>query len=161
MYVKLCSRIFIYSNSKSEASWPGVEGAMVPKFLEIVRFLEILMSCREIFELLLLVKIKVLNFIGKSFKLSTNSTGATTPLFQVLYYVVCISRFLEKICLEPLTCWFKGGVIKYETDWSGREFSSSTKRFFSPTQIAKRISRPRCIFKRKFHGPLKFFYYKL
>ena len=46
------------------------EGAMAPNFLKIAEFLEILMFYQKIFGLLLLVKIKVLNFIGKSLKLA-------------------------------------------------------------------------------------------
>ena len=53
---------------------------MAPNFFDIVGFLEILMLCWKIFGLLLLVKIKVLNSIGKSLSLPPHSTGATMPL---------------------------------------------------------------------------------
>ena len=44
----------------------GGQGAMAPQLFEIVGFSEILMSRRKISGLLLLEKIKVSNFIGKS-----------------------------------------------------------------------------------------------
>ena len=53
----------------------------VPSFFEIVVFSEILMFRRKILGLLLLLKIKVSKFIGKSLNLPPSySTDATTPL---------------------------------------------------------------------------------
>ena len=58
-------------------------GANVPMFFEIVRVLEILMLHWKIFRLLLLVKIKVTNFIENSSNLPPpHSTGATAPLLE-------------------------------------------------------------------------------
>ena len=53
--------------------------------VEIVGFSEILMFRRKIFGLLLLVEIKVLNFIGKSLDWPSYSTGATAPLINTKY----------------------------------------------------------------------------
>ena len=52
-----------------------------PKFSEIIGYSEILMLRWKIFGLLLLVRTKVLNFIGKSLNLAHQySTGARTSL---------------------------------------------------------------------------------
>ena len=58
----------------------GTERVMAPNFFKIVEASEILMLHRKIFALLTLVKIKLLNFIGKSLSLAPHSTGATTSL---------------------------------------------------------------------------------
>ena len=56
----------------------------------LLRFSEILMFLRkEIFEILLLVKIKVLNYFGKSLTLAPCSTGTTIPLLPGPLKSVC------------------------------------------------------------------------
>ena len=49
-------------SSQREASWPGGRGAIAPNFFEIVGFSKVYFVGK--FSLLLLVKIKVMNFIG-------------------------------------------------------------------------------------------------
>ena len=51
------------------------------KFSEIIGYSEILMLCWKIFGLMLFVRTKILNFVGKSLNLALQySAGATTPL---------------------------------------------------------------------------------
>ena len=62
--------MLIKINIEAWASWPGSSGPWPPYFFEIIDLSEILMFCRKIFGLLVLKKIEVLNFIGKSFNLT-------------------------------------------------------------------------------------------
>ena len=65
IYFKKCLKI------QSGASWPWETGGLTLNFFEVVGFLEISMLRRKIFGLLLLAKIKVSNFIGKSLNSAT------------------------------------------------------------------------------------------
>ena len=62
----------------------GQGGDGLPNLFKVVEFSEVLMFRRTIFRLLLLIKIKVLNFIGTSLNLTPPPPpplfGATTPL---------------------------------------------------------------------------------
>ena len=55
-------------------------GGHAPNFFEIVGFPKILMLQRKLFGILLLVKIKVSNFIGKSLNLPLSTLQVPQPL---------------------------------------------------------------------------------
>ena len=63
------------------ARWPGGHGP--PNCFKVVRFSKILMFHQKIFRLLLLVKVEVLNFIGKSLNMAPLLYRChNTPLVQ-------------------------------------------------------------------------------
>ena len=79
----------IHNSYPTAASWlgGGARRTMAPNCFEIIGFSEILMFRRKIFGLLLLVKIKVPNIVGKSFELGPPySTGATTHLLSNILF---------------------------------------------------------------------------
>ena len=71
-YSAVCVYIYMLIKINIEAliSWPASSGPWPPYFFEIIKLSEILMFCRKIFGLLVLKKIEVLNFVGKSFNLT-------------------------------------------------------------------------------------------
>ena len=68
---------------RAVASWPGARGTMAPSIFRNRRiFRNFNVLSENMWTVLLLLSIKVLNFIGKSLNLAPYSTGATMPLWE-------------------------------------------------------------------------------
>ena len=95
LFLHLKSRFPFLFSFHPRASWPGGGGAGghgPSSFFDIVGVFETLMVSWKTFGLLLLVKVKVLNFIGKSLNLAPYITGATTPLLSSRFSTKAVSK---------------------------------------------------------------------